>query len=658
MRPVASPATSSASAGAARCVLLSIGCNAYQHVDPLGSAEQDAKSIFDALTTGSASIYDPEHSALLLSPNRADIESSILGILKQHKGADVFTFYFAGHGTLRDGSFYLCPCDASVDAISVTGINITTILRAVCELKPRQAYLIFDACNSGGGALDLTAVLRPEIIAQSPAFGISVMASANIAEPAIEDAGGGLFTQKLLLALNGSLLVNDTAPFLGLGDIVRKLPNDGSIDLGQQGPNFWDLNLTGADTFCRNPAFTANGQTHSTDFGTLRFHQSNNLIDPALAAEIWRSFLDLPRFKFEDLHSLFERLVDRMLIDLPAIPSSAESIARSFAAGVATNSDTFSEVQVRAAMIRALLPHISKDDNIRAAIGMQVDAVVTGAGAALKELSQAIDAHRYALLSRRGGHADLYYLPLRVAQVLGWIGFLSLSEQSYGFKSNAALNLKELTAKILKIYGNSIVTVGEDQAPHFLTFLVASKAAGWSEQAEEVVGRLYLNFNENLGRVLSNDPPPADIFEYLILRIAQPPECTAPFLHSPSELFSVILLGAGMFNLDEEIDFSLIQLDHTHFSFYVPDSYSEFWQEAMQTGRNVVSRLGHRVWSVNDVRRTWRDYVLGLVQATLPAKDREVELSALALSLIMPDRLPLFIVPDIPLLPETEITIA
>ncbi|MEQ1718597.1 MAG: caspase family protein [Hyphomicrobium sp.] len=639
-------------------MLLSIGCNAYQHVDGLGSAEKDAQSIFHALTSGAASIYDPKNSTLLLSPNRADIEASILGMLKHHKGADVFTFYFAGHGTIQDGSFYLCPCDASVDAISVTGINITTILRAVCELKPRQAYLIIDACNSGGSALDLTAVLRPEIIAQSPAFGISVMASAHVAELAIEDAGGGLFTQKLLLALNGSLVVNDTVPFLGLGEIVRKLPYDGSIDLGPQGPNFWDLNLTGADTFCRNPAFTANGQTHNTDFGTLRFQQSNNLIDPALAAEIWRKFLDLPQFEFEGLHSLFERLVDRMLIDLPAIPSSAESIARSFAAGVAANSDTFSEVQVRAAMIRALMPHISKDDNIRAAIDMQVDAVVTAVRAALKELSQTIDADRYALLSRCGGYSDLYYLPIRVAQVLGWIGFLSLTEQSYGFSSNAALNLKELSSKILNIYGNSIVTVGEDQAPHFLTFLVASKASGWVEQGEEVVGRLYLNFNENLGRVLPNDPPPSDIFEYLILRIAQPPDCTASFLQSPSELFSVVLLGASMFNLDEEIDSSLIQLDHTHFVFYVPDTYSDFWQGTMETGRNIVSQLGHRVWSVNDVRRTWRDYVLGLVQAALPVKDREVELSALALSLIMPDRLPLYIVPDIPLLPDTRITIA
>ena len=127
MKLVASPVINSADTDAARCVLISIGCNRYLHVKPLGSAETDANAIFDALTKSSASIYNSHSSIILLSPTKTVIENSIHGVLKQQKGLDVFSLYFAGHGIMQDGSFYLCPSDVSPDAVSVTAINISTV---------------------------------------------------------------------------------------------------------------------------------------------------------------------------------------------------------------------------------------------------------------------------------------------------------------------------------------------------------------------------------------------------------------------------------------------------------------------------------------------------------------------------------------------------
>ena len=113
----------------------------------------------------------------------------------------------------------------------------------------------------------------------------------------------------------------------------------------------------------------------------------------------------------------------------PRICSTAVAIARSFAEGLRSHSDTFAVVQVHAVMVRALLTHIDCGQEVRKAISVQLDAAFTEATAALNELEHEFDGHKYCLLSLRGGYTDLYYLPLRLSQVLGWVGFLLCSQQ-------------------------------------------------------------------------------------------------------------------------------------------------------------------------------------------------------------------------------------
>ena len=38
---------------------------------------------------------------------------------------------------------------------------------------------------------------------------------------------------------------------------------------------------------------------------------------------------------------------------------------------------------------------------------------------------------------------------------------------------------------------------------------------------------------------------------------------------------------------------SLIEVDHAYFSFYVPNSYEEFWRDDMQGGNTLVFQVGH-----------------------------------------------------------------
>jgi len=487
-------------------------------------------------------------------------------------------------------------------------------------------------------------VLKADILAQSPGFGVTVLSSAKITRAALEVPSGGLFTLELLKVLDGRRVINDSSPFLGLGDVVRKVLEGQSVDLENQAPNFWDLNLTGPDVFCRNPAYAAHGHIHSAEFGTLRISQSRMVFSQELANDVWRAFLELPCYNFDNLCSLFDRAVLTYKEAGSAVP--ADAIVRSFVDGVRAHGDTFATVQVRLAMVRALMPHIGDNADARQAIRAQIGWLVEDAFQALAQVELDLSSNRYCLLSERSGYSDLYYLPLRLSRVLGWIGFVLIAQER-GLAPSADLDLlKHLTDRLLEYYGNSIVCVGDDQAPFILTFLAGCKAVDWSDPAEEVVGRLYLDFNENFGRVLCNSPQASDIANFLQIKSMKPFTCEEAFLQNPSELFSVILLGACLFDLDEEIDYSLVQLDRASFSFYVPRTFSDFWREHIQDGASDVYRLGHGVWSINDVRRVWNNDVLSFVREAVVDVSDEAWIGACLMAFAFPDRLPLFLVPE------------
>lgn len=641
MKPDGSAASNFEDRG--RRILVAIGCDEYDHVSSLNSAEADAKSVFYELTEGRAAAYDVKNSALLLSPTKHEIERFLSKILLDNSSADTFAFYFAGHGELRDETFYLCPRDVKFRAISVTGVNIAAILRVVCELRPRRAYIVLDACYGGAISLDLQTVLKAAILSRAPSIGISMLASSKLNEPSVENAEGGVFTTRFVSVLRGTQKIFDDAPYLGLRDIAGAMLSSASGELKEQGPNFTELNLTGTDSFCRNPNYSGAVSAQSTDFGTLRF---SGTFEPGLAAEIWRSFLDLPDFRFSDLSDVFGKMLRSQAESGRGVSPLSLSISRSFSEGVADHVDTFAGVQVKLAMIRSLMPLRGVVADARAAIESLCTQVTSDAAEILVRLSRQLSTDKYTVLSDRGGLADLYFLPLRVSQLLGWIGLVINSEIEAAPSSKYLSELRELSQKLLLHYGNSLVAVGEDQAPHLLSFLCACRRAGWQNEGEEVVGRLYFDFNENFGRVLVNDPSANDVVDYLFVRKEGPIEFDGTFVQNPSEFLTVIMIGAALFELDDVIDQTLIQLDHSHFSVYVPASYNEFYLDRMSDGQTLIPKIGGEVCRVNDFRMIWSRDVRKLIGGADLDND-EGRCAAYMMSLALPNRLPLFIVPDI-----------
>jgi len=113
--------------------LLCIGCNAYDHLRPiLKGAEKDAQEVFGLLSVQNG-FYDQELSCVLLSPDTNTIIAALNRIFSADKKIDVFTFFFAGHASVKAGSFYLCARESESERLSTTAFAINSLF-SVCLL--------------------------------------------------------------------------------------------------------------------------------------------------------------------------------------------------------------------------------------------------------------------------------------------------------------------------------------------------------------------------------------------------------------------------------------------------------------------------------------------------------------------------------------------
>jgi hypothetical protein len=143
--------------------LIAVGCNAYDHLQALDGAEVVARRIYDALMKPEIGEYDPAHSRILLSPTSTALRNAIREVLFASEPQDTFTFFFAGHGGVKSGSFYMCLKDSRAEALSAAGLSLSELFLNLSEATPAQSNIIIDACESGGLIADLGVLLKSDL---------------------------------------------------------------------------------------------------------------------------------------------------------------------------------------------------------------------------------------------------------------------------------------------------------------------------------------------------------------------------------------------------------------------------------------------------------------------------------------------------------------
>ena len=145
-------------------ILLSVGCDDYQHAEKLNGAAKDATSVFFELVGKQEHQYNVEYSKLLISPNAEQLRNALSDMLYGCESITVFTLYFAGHAAVFDETLYIAPIDTNPNRIPATAIGFPDVLRTTTGARPKQANFIIDACNAAGLGFDIGSILKRTIV--------------------------------------------------------------------------------------------------------------------------------------------------------------------------------------------------------------------------------------------------------------------------------------------------------------------------------------------------------------------------------------------------------------------------------------------------------------------------------------------------------------
>jgi hypothetical protein len=621
-----------------RC-LLAIGCNAYAHAAPLSGAEIDAQRIFDALLKPEVGQYDPDNSKLLLSPALEEIRQALREVLISVEEIETFTFFFAGHGSVRSGSFYMWVRDTTPTAQALSALSLGELFRCLSEVAPRQTNIIIDACESGGLITDLGILLKPELLGNAGTPAVTLVATSAQDQASRETEEGGIGTSAIMDCIEGRDFVQDTTSVLDLVDIWRTV-SQRLKDSGQN-PTVWGLNLCGPPQFCRNPKYESDPSAPLRDL-VQNWPVAGDAGVKENYRALWKAYDSLG--DSWDRNSLLVPLSDifqRAAAEPLALSMLAERLATTFMAKAGRSTDQFLPSQIAAIVTASLLPYIDFTPVAQAASRLLnlCGEEVMKAGEAL---ATSLVDDQYALLSNHGGAVgDLYQLPIRISKVLGWAAAsCAIFGSDPGRRDRAQALFGRLLSELLDKYGASILALSDAQTPCWATALACGAEMGLQEECEELAGRLFHSVVQCAGQLARWDLPPSRALDYLRARAAEDFSPCFDLVERPIETLTVLLRIARVLDLDEVFDDSLWMLDGVPFSAYVPNDWHQYGLPLMDDGENLCWSVGHDVFLCSDLAANW---------ASVPEPpDNLVSGLAVVSCLLREDRVPWFLLNRVP----------
>lgn len=625
-------------------ILISIGCDSYSHMNNLCGAEKDARDIFDVLTNPDFGNYSPQLSKLLLSPTSSETLQCLTKALTDLV-SDTLTIFFAGHGVVTRGSYYLCLSDSNQTMLSTTALGLPQLFAIINEVAPSQCNLIIDACQAGGLVSDIGTLLKPELIGNANTPGIALFASSAADEYSGDTPEGGVGTTYLLKVLRGDVPVQAQRPFLDLVEIGQVTSGLVSHSGANQTPVVWGLNLFGQSRFTKNPHHEGAEPASLYQLTTIPPDSPAGMAIRQSAESIWSLYYSKPSELTPNLlYQILGPVVDRLVGNEEAAAKFVQGLASTFLVRVRDPLNSFVAVEVLATCISLLLPFCG---NARVA----EDVIAELADQLLHELEldcqdlQALLQDKNLLHSN--GLSDLFYLPLRLMRVLGWLGSgLVIGSILQKTTVSRRDGIRRLIGELLSIYAPSLIAMSDEQTPFALTFLHAAYKEGWSDQGEMVLSSMFCSLHVCKGNIATPSIDPSRVLEYLSLRARGEFGAEYDLIGHPAELLSALLFMGAAYALEDAIDPYLSDLDHLSFNIFLPEDHRQFLRPVIRKGRNHTFQIGHGVWSVNDFVNRWFVSCAPQIDLDRHISSPSVKVAALCASLVLPNRSPWFLLQD------------
>jgi hypothetical protein len=604
--------------------LISVGCNRYEHAKDLSGAENDATRIFRLLTDPKHGDCDASRSAFVASPDFHEFRQEVFRIASQIGEGDVLTFFFAGHGVVKNGIFYICLRDTCPDLAGATAFPLSSLLSIIQEANPRHANILIDACNSGGVLGDFKRALSPDSVGDARTTGISLLAACAQDQFAYEEDGRGVFTSQVVGCIEGATFVQDGTSEIDLTEIAGVVAQKMALS-EEQTPVFWGLNLTGRPNFCRNQ--------HVSEDNPLR-RVLAEAAPLSLSSTLKRRFQEI-HMQLDDawdagkLRQAISEFFDQSSLSDTMRLSFSNQILHSLRIKARSVEDPFREIEVAAACLAPLLESCARSEAAEAFIVQECRVLADTVFEKTKSVLSSMEEDEFALLGETG-FGEFYLLPVRISKLLGWLGWAQLVRRHFHDGSDSDL-LRRLLDHVNLKYSGSLRSMSDVQAPYLIACCGAALGTSAHEQAEELVGYLLADAFETRGSIAAHDLDEEKLIEFLISR-SEGDSLKQRYFANPSSLAFALIYVAALFNLDEAADSGFVELDHLNTNAFIPATYSAYFKDRIQDGCNVTIRIGHDAWSTEDFRS-----ISAKIEWPVPESPAVSMLSG-ACSLVFPDR--------------------
>jgi hypothetical protein len=618
-------------------IVLSVGCDSHAKLQSLTGAEKDATAVWDHLV--SSGQYDRTRSVLLKSPSLQELRLGIDRALSGVGRIDVLTVFFAGHGCFHRSNYFICCRDTDPSRLSFTALTIAELTAIINDVAPMHTNIILDSCNSGGAGSDIIRAVNPEVVLHGLPMSISLLAASRAPQLAYETGDGGEFTQAMIDCLVGKTRVQTSRPLLDVEDIARTVgPIVAAAHPGQE-PLNWGLNLAGTAALCRNPHYES--PTDAPRFHVDRISPTSaigaaTLTQGAKLWELWTSIesgCDRP-----GLLAAIGGVVDAPGVTDAEAAAFVHGLSRSIAGRCKRSQDLLAHSDALSVLCCSILSR-SAAPLVRSLLKELITSRLQYAVDVTDAIHAAIHRDKYWLLSPGSGPADMFYLPLRIMRLLGWVAnnllcrrWLGLADEGYSDIAN------KLVTSVTQHYLGAIVAVSEEQSPYILSCGIGLETVS-CESAKKIAQAIFdssINSGGNITRVV---PEASTVLGYLLASASgsfkeQP-------VARPNHLLPALICAAKSFGVCDTWDESLHRLDGISMGVFMPDRLCDFGQAKIGKGATHLLHIGHGVWTCADVWRALESWIKMYVDAGLP--DPAVMAAACIAAEANPDRVPYFI---------------
>ncbi len=622
--------------------LLCIGCNTYDHLRPiLEGAEKDAKEVFDFLSKQNG-FYDQELSSILLSPTTNAIIDALNKVFPVGKEIDVFTFFFAGHAAVKSSSFYLCARESESERLSTTAFPIASLFSIINEFQPGQVNIVVDACEAGGASFDLAQLLKPEVVGHSDASSITFLGACSSDQFAGETQDGGILTRQLIKCMTGETEIQTKSPFLDLIEIGATVCRDVLVNHPKQKPISWGLSLFGNGRFSQNPHFDSGAAERIFPTGSVLPQSELGKRIRLNSAALWNEYRTIkedpnPRRLLDLLDSVFREANG----DVQGIATSSQGLARTLSTRARESSELLAPSQCLATCAVSLLPNI-ESEIVKSYTLAAIREIMALDMAVWRELLTTVESEAHTLLNRIDVVADLYYLPMRITRIFGWLGLSVVAESLMPELNDGNDSLRfSLASALVNRYRDSLVAVSDEQASSLYVFLKACLLKNQTELAEQVTTRYFATFADKKGNVNRAGTDGVQAYRYILSLGPEQfrPQDWRPA--NPSHLLPVLLLFGQKLRLGAVWD--LRALDRVFGAFFIPKNYRDFGRKVIGQGMNYTQQVGFGLWSLSDFDKEFERAIKeSFTPDTIGFPKEGAALCAIS-SLLFPDRLPLLL---------------